>query len=141
MENIILMNEVNKAIYNKLQAGTALSALIAGSANVYHLQPPDDTSMPYVIFNLQGGGNENVTPSPLRNLVYFVRGYSTASAAAAGSIRTEINNLLDKQTLTLTDGWVNFWMQAESEIEGIDNMPNGQKAYMAGDLYRIRLDK
>ena len=135
------MNEVNKAIFNKLQAGTALNALIGGTTDIYHLQPPDNTPMPYVIFNLQGGGNENVTPSPLRNLVYFVRGYSTTSAAAAGSIRTEINNLLDKQALTLTGGWVNFWMQAESEIEMVENMPDGEKAYMSGDLYRIRLDK
>ena len=135
------MNEINTAIYGKLQAGTALTALLAGTTSIYHQQPPDNTSMPYVIFNHQGGGNENINPSPMINSVYFIRGYSESSALAAGSIRQEIYNLLDGKALSPTGGWVNFWCKAEAHVEQIENLPNGKKAYMCGDFYRVRLDK
>lgn len=134
------MNEVNKAIYSKLQAGTALTTLLAGTASVYHLQSPDNTSMPYVVFSLQGGGDENVTPSRMKNYIYFVRGYSGVSAASAGSIDTQIDALLHSGSISVT-GWTNFWLNREADVENIDNLPNGEKAYMSGALYRVRLGK
>ena len=135
------MNETNQAIFQKLQAGTALTALLAGTASIYHLQPPDNTSMPYVIFNLQGGGDENMTPSRMKNLVYFIRGYSTSSAGAAGSIDAQIDSLFHGGTMAVT-GWNDpFWINRESDFEQIENMPSGEKAYMAGAFYRLRMDK
>jgi hypothetical protein len=134
------MNEVNQAIFQKLQAGTALTALLAGTASIYHLQPPDNTAMPYVIFNLQGGGDENQTPSRMKNLLYFIRGYSSASSAAAGSIDTQVDNLFHGGTIAVS-GWSPFWLNREVDLENIDNLPSGEKAFMAGALYRLRMDK
>ena len=134
------MNEVNQAIYQKLQAGTALTALLAGTTSIYHLQPPDNTAMPYVIFNLQGGGDENMTPSRMKNLVYFIRGYSSTSAASAGSIDTQVDTLFHGGTIGVM-GWNPFWLNREIEFEQIENLPSGEKAYMAGAFYRLRMDK
>ena len=134
------MNEVNKAIFEKLQAGTALTALLAGTASIYHLQPPDNTAMPYVIFSLQGGGDENMTPSRMKNTVHFIRGYSSASAATAGSIDTQIDSLFHGGTIGVS-GWNTFWLAREAEFEQIENLPSGEKAYMAGAFYRLRMDK
>ena len=134
------MNELNTALYSTLQAGTALTALLAGTTSIYNQQPPDNPTMPYVIFNHQGGGNENINPSPMVNDVYFIRGYSETSALAAGSIRQEIYNLLDGKTLSVS-GYTNFWCKAEAHVDQIENLPNGKKAYMSGDFYRVRLDK
>lgn len=134
------MNEVNQAIFQKLQAGTALTALLAGTASIYHLQPPDNTSMPYVIFNLQGGGDENMTPSRMKNLLYFIRGYSSASAAAAGSIDTQVDTLFHGGTIGV-NGWNPFWLNREADLENIENLPSGEKVYMAGAFYRLRMCK
>lgn len=134
------MNVVNQAIYSKLQAGTALTALLAGTTSIYHIQPPDNTSMPYVVFNLQGGGDENITPSRMKNLLYYVRGYSGVSAASAGSIDTQVDALLHSGTISVT-GWTNFWLNREMEVENIENLPSGEKAYMSGAFYRLRLSK
>ena len=133
------MNEVNQAIFQKLQAGTALTALLAGTTSIYHLQPPDNTAMPYVIFNLQGGGDENQTPSRMKNLVYFIRGYSSASAAAAGSIDAQVDSLFHGGTIGVS-GWNPFWLNREVDLENIENLPSGEKAYMAGGMYRLRMD-
>ena len=140
MEAVIYMNEVNSAIYSKLQAGTALTALLAGTTSIYNQQPPDNSTMPYVIFNLQGGGDENMTPSRMKSLVYFIRGYSKVSAGAAGSIDAQIDTILHGQSISAS-GWTNFWLNREADFEQTENLPNGEKAFMAGGFYRIRLDK
>ncbi|MBU1234998.1 MAG: DUF3168 domain-containing protein [Proteobacteria bacterium] len=134
------MNEVNQAIYTKLQAGTALTALLPGTTSIYHMQPPDNTSMPYVIFNLQGGGDENTTPSRMKSYLYFIRGYSGVSAASAGSIDTQVDALLHSGTISVS-GYTNFWLHREMDFEQVENLPNGEKAYMSGAFYRVRLDK
>lgn len=133
------MNSVATAIYGKLSAGTALTALLAnGTASIWHLQPPDNEAMPYIIYNLQGGGDENQTPSRMKNLVYFIRGYGRKNTAA-GSIDTQIDALLHGNSITVS-GWTNFWLMRETDLELVENLPSGEKAYMQGGFYRIRLD-
>ena len=96
------MNALHVGIYNKLAAGTALTDLLSGgTASLYHLAVPDGASLPYVVWNVQGGGDENLTANRTKNLVVFVRGYSGASAGAAGTIDAEIDTLLHDQELIL----------------------------------------
>lgn len=78
------MNELGSAIYSKLSAATALTSLLAGTTSIYHLQAPDNATLPYVVFSTQAGGDENQTPIRRKNLLYFIRGYSAVSAGAAG---------------------------------------------------------
>jgi hypothetical protein len=67
-----------------------------------------------------------------------VRGYA-ASALAAGSIDAACSTLLHKQAITIT-GYTNFWTAREMDLATVENPPNGKPVYMAGGLYRIRLD-
>jgi hypothetical protein len=134
------MNEIASAIYGTLSTGTALTALLAGTTSIYHLQAPDDAILPYVVFSHAGGGADNYTPKERENIVEFVRAYSGVSALSAGSINAQIRNLLHKKTLTVT-GYTNFWCQKEEYLENIDNLPNGEKVYMQGDHYRIRIEQ
>ena len=133
------MNELNAAIYSKLTGGTALTSMLAGTASVYHLAPPDNAAFPYVIFNTQGGGDENITPSRMKNLVLYVRAYSKAGAANAGSIDAQIDTLLHGQALSVT-GWTNFWTAREIDLEDVETMPNNERIWNKGGMYRIRLD-
>lgn len=134
------MNEISTAIYSTLSSGTALTALLAGTTSIYHLQAPDEASLPYVVFNIQAGGDENQTPIRRKNLILYVRGYSQTSALAAGSIDAQADALLHGKTLTVT-GWHNFWCSREQDLENIDNLPSGEKVWMAGGYYRIRIGK
>jgi hypothetical protein len=132
------LNAVAMAMYNKLTGGSALMALLSGPTCVYHMQASTSAALPYVVFNLQGGGAENITPSDMRNLVYFVRGYA-ATALVAGNIDTQISLLLHKQALTVS-GYTNFWLARETDLAAVENPPDKKPIYMAGGLYRIRLD-
>lgn len=134
------MNALNTAIYGTLSSGTALTSLLAGTTSIYNLQAPDNATLPYVVFSFVGGGADNLTPKERENLLIFVRAYSGSSAAQAGSINAQIRNLLHKKTLSVS-GYSNFWCQKETHLENIDNLPSGEKVWMEGDQYRVRLEQ
>ena len=133
------MNAIDTAIRTNLCGGTALTNMLAGTASVYHIRAPDDATYPYVVFNVQGGGAENINPSDLQNYLYYVRCYTETSSTNASQIHDQIKALLDKQTLTVT-GYTNLWTRFESEIEFADEQQNGVPIYSDGGLYRIRID-
>jgi hypothetical protein len=130
------MNAISSAIYTTLQQGTALTALLAGTNSIYK-DNAGTAEYPYVVFNLQGGGEENQTPNRSKNVVYFIRAYTKESTAAAGNIDTQIDNLLHGKTLTIS-GRTNFWTAREAEFENTEYLGNGEPVYMAGAFYRIR---
>lgn len=134
------MNEINTALYTTLSTGTSLTSLLAGTTSIYHLQAPDNATLPYVVFSHAGGGADNFTPKERENVLEFVRAYSSSGAAQAGSINAQIRNLLHKKTLTVS-GYANFWCQKEAHLENIENPTSTEKVWMEGDMYRIKIEK
>ena len=142
------MNALSVAIYNQLKAGAALTALIGGTAlpntpggvAIFQTQAPDNQSLPYVVFSYQGGGDLNINPWRIKDLLIFVRAYSGDSGAAAGAIDTQLDALLHNKTLTVA-GWKNFKTRRETDIEPVVQLPSGENAYCAGGIYRIRLSQ
>lgn len=133
------MNELDQAIYKKLQGRSQLTALLAGTTSIYADQAPDNAAFPYVVFSHQGGGDENLDAHRTKNVVKFIRAYSQESKAQAGSIDAQIDAALHLQTLTVT-GWSNFWTAREEDLSAVDTLSNSQKVYMVGGLYRIRIE-
>ena len=131
-------NALNTAIYNQLSAGTALISALGGTA-LYYLQAPDNASQPFVVWSFQSGGDENLTANRTKNNILLVRSFAR-SAAQAGTIDALVDERLHLQTLSVS-GWTNFWTARETDISLIENLPNVEKSYMAGGLYRVRLDK
>ena len=133
-----MSNEINAAIYSTLSGGTALTALLAGTTSIYHGAAPRGTSFDYIIFNQQGGGDENSTPTRAKNLLYQVQAVSATSARQAGLIDAQVDELLHGQTLTVS-GWSNYWTMREQDIEYTETTGDGQNIWHVGGLYRIRL--
>lgn len=134
------MNALNTGILTKLTGGTALTNLLSGgTASVYYQQATDKAVMPYVVYSIQGGGDLNLCPSRMKDMLYFVRGYSKVSPAAAGSIDAQIDTLLHNQTVTVA-GWSNYNTVREQDLENVETLANGDKVYMAGGVYRFSLD-
>ena len=131
------MNSINSSIYLTLQSGTALTSLLAGTNSIYKDIAPDNATYPYIVFNQQGGGEENLTPNRSVNLVYYIRGYTKVNTAAAGNIDAQIDNLLHGKTLSIS-GRSNYWTAREGEIENTEVLSNGERVYSAGALYRIK---
>ncbi|MFA5376891.1 MAG: DUF3168 domain-containing protein [Dehalococcoidia bacterium] len=131
-----VFNALNTGIYSALSGGTALTGALGGTA-IYYQQAPDGAALPYVVWNYQGGGDENITQSRMKNLLVYVRGYA-ASPAQAGTIDAYCDTLLHGKAITVT-GWENFWTAREEDISIVENPPDGAPVFSAGGIYRIRL--
>ena len=133
------MKALNASIYSRLNGATALTSLLAGTTSVYYLQAPEGAALPYVVFNIQGGGDVNDTANRLKNLIIFIRGYAT-STVRAGSIDSAIDTAIHLVPFTNMTGWTNIWLARETDLETVENPPSGSPIYMNGGLYRCFLD-
>lgn len=134
------MNVLNTAIYSRLGTTTAITNLLAsGSASIFNLQAKEGAALPYIVWSIQGGGDENLTANRTKNLMVFIRAYSGVSAAQAGSIDAQIDTALHLNPLTVS-GWTNIWLARETDLETVENIPNTKPVYMNGGFYRCWLD-
>jgi hypothetical protein len=135
-----MVNAFWTALYSRLAGGTALTALLGGTY-IYHGQALDGKVPPYVVYSIQGGGYTPTSRHVDANAVIYVRGYSSVSALAAGSISEAVGTLLDRLPLTVT-GWTNAELQAEApHIQFSMTDESGKITWTSGDQYRVLLDK
>ena len=128
------------ALYSRLASGTALTALLGGTA-IYHAQAPDGKALPYVIYSWQGGGYGHDSRHVDADGLVYVRAYSKVSQNQAGSISDAVFSLLDRLPLTVT-GWNNAQLMAESpHLQFNHTDESGLTTYSSGDEYRIQIDK
>ena len=132
-----MSNAVNTWLYSRLQGGSALTALLSGTTAIYNLQAPDGAVLPYVVYSLQGGGDENQTTKRMKNLVYNVRAYAN-TASQAGSIDVQIDARLHGAQTQIT-GWDHIWCMREQDIELVETDTSRKQIYSYGGLYRIRI--
>lgn len=134
------MNVLNAAIFTKLAASSALTSLLAnGTASLFSLQAKDNAILPYCVWGIQGGGDENFDAHRTKNIIYFIRAYSQVSEAQAGSIDAQIDAAMHRQTLSVS-GWANFWTAREEDLSAVETLSNGQKIWMNGGYFRIRIE-
>lgn len=125
------------ALYSTLTGGTALVALLAGTAAVYHQQAPDEAALDYVVFNHQGGGPDLLTSKDMESNLWQVRFFSNVDAKSATVGFAQVDALLHKKNISIS-GVTTFWCAREQNIVLVENAPNNTKVYSAGGLYRVR---
>lgn len=134
------MNALETAIFEAMTGGTALTALLAGTASVYNNVAPPASSYDYVVFNQQAGADENMDEHRRVDWRYTVKAVSGTSTAAAGLIANEIDDLLHDAPLTIS-GYVNLWQRRVSTVRFTEVTPEGEYYYHAGGIYQFRLEK
>lgn len=132
----MILDKTSAALYTTLTGGTALTALLAGTASVYDMQAPDGASLPFVVFSLQAGGPENVDNNSLEQNIWNVRGYSATSAKTATLIFEQVDLLLNRVNISIT-GYNTLWCAREETYKFVEETPNG-RIWSAGGMYRIR---
>ena len=121
------------ALYTKLNV-SAVTTLATGG--VWNKIAPQGTALPYVIFQWQGGGDDNLTPRRGRNLIYTVKALA-ADADTAENIDEQIDLALHYQTLTVS-GWTNYRMAREDDVN-YQEEPTGVPVWHIGAMYRIEI--
>lgn len=124
-------------LYNKLSTDSDLITALGGTI-IYNKQAPQGVDDPYVVFNWQGGGDLNESPTRMRGLVYQVRAIATTQGTAA-AVDAFIDAALHKQALTVS-GWSNIWLARETDINFVEQDTSGVAHYHVGGLYRIIID-
>jgi hypothetical protein len=124
---------IDTAIYNKLNV-SAITTLL-GSAKIYKSIAPQGTALPFVVFQWQGGGDENVTPRNSVNVVYTVKAVGS-TLVSVDNIDAQIKIALHEQTLTVT-GWTNYRTQREDAVDFVEVDEAGVVTYHRGAIYRI----
>lgn len=133
------MKALNTALISRLGTTTAITSLLSAGTPIYALQAPEGATLPYIVWNIQGGGDTNDTANRLKNLVVFIRAYATTNAVA-GSIDTQIDTALHLVPFTGVSGWTNIWLAREQDLETVENPPTGGQVFMNGGLYRCMFD-
>lgn len=133
------MDELDQAIYTRLTGGTALTALLSGTAAVYAGLAPQGAVLPYIVYNQQSGGDENLTPSRSKSYLYQIQCYSGVDWVAAWAIDAQVDALLHGHTLSVSGGWTNWWTAKDGELPLIETRPSGDVVYSVRSLYRIKL--
>jgi len=131
-----MSNAVQTALYSKLTAGTALVAALGGTA-IYNSIVPKTADVPYVVYHLASGREENLTPHNSQRYVFAVQAVA-ATLLQAGTIAALVHTLLHQQTLTVTGG-TNFWTARETIIEYQEVESTGNTLGHAGGEYAIRV--
>jgi len=131
------MNALEDALYDTLAAHAGLTALV--STRIYRQAAPQGATLPYVLYELVAGGDENSSPVDSQDLRYRARGVSATSSDEAGDIDDQIRAALHRQALTVS-GWENFWTSRENAFRFTETA-EGVRRYHAGASYRVRLDK
>ena len=134
-----MSNELEQALFAKLTAATALTSLLAGTAAVYNQQAPRGSDYDFVIFQYQGGGDENKSPHRAQNVLYAVKGVSNTSLKTAGLIDAQIDAVLHMQELSVSGWATNHWLAREDNIRFVETTPEGDDYYHAGGVYRVRI--
>jgi len=127
-----LSAELNDGIYN------ALLTALGTATPIFHLQAPDNTPLPYVVYSWQGGGRTNDVPD-LVNRLEFIRAYGTMAYQAA-VIDAACATALDNVNIAVS-GWTTVTMMRQDDYEAVEEQPNQAPVYTMGGIYRILLDK
>lgn len=124
------------ALFNKLNV-TAVKTT-AGATGVYNRIAPQGAVLPYVIFQWQGGGDENDHSRRSRNIIYTVKALAL-TVVAAETIDAACDVLLHNGSLTVT-GYNTFWLRREGDVAYQETDPTGKAVFHSGAMYRVRIE-
>ena len=125
---------LDTGLYTKLNVPAVTNLAVGG---IWAAIAPNDTALPYVVFQWQGGGEQNLTPSRIRNVVYTVKAVAYTKSSAA-VLAEQLDLALHDQTLSVS-GWTNWATTREDDVQLAEVAEDGRVFWHIGAIYRFRL--
>lgn len=131
-----LVDDLDAAHYQKLSttAGTAFYG-----TRIHAVQAPKNEPRPYVVYQHYAGGDTNVSPSRIVDVVYKVEAIADTGAEAA-TLAGYIEAALHDQALTIPNGWSHIATTQEGLLNLVENY-QGEQRYRAGGFFRTRMSR
>lgn len=123
---------IEDGIYDKIAAGAGTALY---GTRIYIAQAPSAATLPYVIFQRVGGGEENMTPTRSIDVLYQVECWASTMSDArtgAGYIETALH-----QSPITASGYTVMWQSVGGWITDTSNV-EGKQYYRRGFEVRIR---
>lgn len=131
------MKEIDAALFTQLTAtATTLYGLVG--ARVYDTLRISNT-LPAVVYNVQAGGDLNLTPTDVIEVVYNVQGMA-ATPQEANNVANAIREQLHNATLSVS-GWNFISCMCDGEYPPMSELVNGAPIFHRGSMVRIRVSK
>jgi hypothetical protein len=136
------MKPIEVALYNKLKAGTAITALVGGTASyrIYNTVHAQGASLPSIVFQKQGGGHTPDTPRENVDIIYTVKVLSD-NLQTAENIDQAITAALDRQDLSVGSGYADYGCFRIGHVHFMEGLIGGSIIYHVGGMYRILASK
>ena len=132
------MNALEAALASALKAGSAITNLGLGT-EVWNTLAPRRRDKPYIIFQQQAAGDDNLTPRRTVSFWYLVKGVAT-TLAEAGTIAAAIDTTLHNKSDLAVTGWATaFWLVRERPIRYIAPDEDGNNEAHSGGVYHVRI--
>lgn len=125
-----------------LIADSAITTALGGQ-RVYSLLAPESATMPYVILQITGGGDDNLSQTAGADVmvsVLCVADTDAGGASAASGVADRVRAVLHDALPTLSGGWVCYRCQHQSVVLYTETEDRTTYAY-AGGTYRVRAYK
>jgi hypothetical protein len=134
------MYAVDKAWYTKLTGSTALCALVGGTASprIYNTMAPQNATLPFVVFQKQGGGHIADNPREYANMVYMTKAVG-GKLSECEAIEVEVINAIDRQTLAIADNYAHVATFKRGHLHFIEDIGGGSMVYHIGGLYEVQV--
>lgn len=134
-----MYREVLEALYGRLAGGTALLDHLAAGTPIYAGVAPPDAQMPFVVYSLVTGEDENLTPRRTVRQAVLVKVVAESLSEAVDAER-EVEALLHDEPLA-PSGWTNYWLRKRGHVLYPEVAEGGKVYWHAGGEYEIRLSK
>lgn len=132
-----VLDDIELALYTKL---TTTGGTAVYGSRVFAVQAPQGTvaSVPYVVFHHIAGGDLNISPSRVVDLVYQVDCWAE-SQVTAKLMASYVEAALHEQPLTIS-GWNHIGTTQLKPNASVEN-DNQKQYWRRGADYRIRASK
>lgn len=130
------MDEVRRALYEKLTGTPAVTGLLSAPDQVWHQRAPVDALPPFVVFHRQSGTRDWTYRLHTRPQLWLVKAVDRGgSASQAEAIDAAVEAALNDAALTVT-GQSLLVLRRGSDVE-FDEPDGGETFHHVGGLYRL----
>jgi len=132
-----MRREIEVGIRAKLLADPTISGLV--SDRIWIKQAKNNATLPYIIIDLNSGGDNKTYGKEIVDLRYAILAIS-AQTGQSTDMSVAIRDALDEQDATISGDWEIYRLQHLQFVHFIE-MVEGKPYYYDGGVYRVRASK
>ena len=134
-----MIEALEKAWRDRMVAGTALAALLSGSAAIYQGWAPANAEYDFCVIDFDYT-TDNSTHGRGEDIIVSVRSCSNGGKSTANAIDAQVEDLFHEKPLSMS-GWTDFWCARRRGFSIPEHTPGDQVIWYAVAEYDVWLEE